>query len=58
MKTLDSNSIETKKVNHEKMIMICQIALIGIQSSVPYKLNPFMVEKLNTEMPPFSDYDF
>ena len=35
-----------------------QVALIGMQSSIPYKLNPFMVSKLQAEIVPFSDYGF
>ncbi len=35
-----------------------QVALIGMKSSVPYKLNPFMVNKLKAEIVPFSQYGF
>ena len=35
-----------------------QVALIGMRSSVPYKLNPFMVNKLKAEIVPFSLYSF
>ena len=35
-----------------------QVALFGMQSSVPYKLNPFMVNKLQAEIVPFSQYSF
>lgn len=35
-----------------------QVALLGMQSPVPYKLNPFMVNKLNAEIVPFSQYSF
>ena len=35
-----------------------QVALIGMQSHVPYKLNPFIVSKLQAEIVPFSQYGF
>ncbi|MBQ8358354.1 MAG: hypothetical protein IJX37_00370 [Oscillospiraceae bacterium] len=35
-----------------------QVALIGMQSYVPYKLNPFIVSKLRAEIIPFSQYGF
>ena len=35
-----------------------QVALLGMQSSVPYKLNPYIVSKLNAEIVPFSQYRF
>ncbi|MBE6949133.1 MAG: hypothetical protein E7456_04740 [Ruminococcaceae bacterium] len=35
-----------------------QVALMGMQSYVPYKLNPFMVSKLQAEIIPFSKYAF
>ena len=35
-----------------------KVDLIGMQSHVPYKLNPFIVSKLRAEIVPFSQYDF
>ena len=35
-----------------------QVDLLGMQSHVPYKLNPFIVSKLRAEIVPFSQYDF
>lgn len=35
-----------------------QVELFGAQSYIPYKLNPFMVSKLNAEIIPFSQYGF
>ena len=35
-----------------------QVALIGMQSHIPYKLNPFFVSKLHAEIVPFSQYSF
>ena len=34
-----------------------QVDLLGMQSHVPYKLNPFIVSKLRAEIVPFSQYD-
>lgn len=33
-----------------------QTALVGMQSHIPYKLNPFMVHKLQAELIPYSQY--
>ncbi len=33
-----------------------QVELFGMQSHVPYKLNPFLVEKLQAQIIPFSQY--
>ena len=35
-----------------------QVSLVGFQSQVPYKLNPFMIQKLQAELLPFSQYGF
>lgn len=35
-----------------------QVALIGMQSYIPYKLNPFIVSKLQAQIIPFSLYGF
>ena len=35
-----------------------QVALLGMKSSVPYKLNPFIVSKLRAEIVPFAQYSF
>lgn len=35
-----------------------QVALVGMQSHIPYKLNPFMISKLQAEIIPFSQYGF
>lgn len=35
-----------------------KVALIGMGSHVPYKLNPFLVSKLQAEIVPFSQYGF
>lgn len=33
-----------------------QVALIGMSSHIPYRLNPFMVSKLQAELIPYSEY--
>ena len=35
-----------------------QVELIGMQSQIPYKLNPFFVSKLQAEIVSFSQYGF
>ena len=35
-----------------------QVSLIGMSSHIPYKLNPFIVNKLHAEIIPFSQYSF
>lgn len=35
-----------------------QVALLGMQSGVPYQLNPFLIGKLQAEPLPFSHYGF
>jgi len=35
-----------------------QVAFIGMKSAVPLKLNPFMVNKLEAKIIPFSQYGF
>ncbi len=35
-----------------------QCELIGMSSNIPYKLNPFMVKRINAEIIPFSQYHF
>ena len=35
-----------------------EVSLIGMSSHIPYKLNPFMVNKLHAEIIPFSQYSF
>ncbi len=44
--------------NDFSILRLEQVALIGMKSSVPYKLNPFMVNKLQAEIVPFSQYVF
>ena len=40
------------------IIKLEQVELIGMSSHVPYKLNPFIVSKLQAEIVPFSQYGF
>ena len=44
--------------NDFSILRLEQVALFGMQSSVPYKLNPFIVSKLRAEIVPFSQYGF
>lgn len=44
--------------NDFSVLRLEQVALFGMQSSVPLKLNSFMVNKLQAEIIPFSQYGF
>lgn len=44
--------------NGFSILRLEQIELVGMQSYIPYKLNPFMVKKLQAEIIPFSLYGF
>ena len=44
--------------NGFSVLRLEQVALLGMQSSIPYKLNPFLISKLQAEIIPFSQYDF
>ncbi len=45
-----------QECNGFSIIRFEQVALIGMSSHVPYKLNPFMVQKLQAEIIPYSQY--
>ena len=49
---------QVEEYNNFSVLKLEQVAFIGMKSSVPYKLNPFMVSKLQAEIVPFSDYGF
>ena len=49
---------QIQECNGFSVLKLEQVASIGIKSSVPYKLNPFFVNKLQAEMLPFSKYEF
>ena len=42
--------------NGFSILKLEQVSLIGMSSFVPYKLNPFIVSKLQAEIIPFSQY--
>lgn len=44
--------------NGFSILRLEQIELVGMQSYIPYKLNAFMVKKLQAEIIPFSLYGF
>ena len=37
------------------VLKLTQVSPIGMQSHIPYKLNPFMVKKLNAELVPYKE---
>ena len=44
--------------NGFSVLRLEQVELLGMQSSVPFKLNPFLISKLQAEIIPFSLYGF
>ena len=40
------------------ILQLEQVASVGMKSHVPFKLNPFLVEKLGAKIVPFSEYGF
>jgi len=49
---------QVQECNGFSILKLEQVSLIGMSSHVPYKLNPFMVSKLQAEIIPFSQYSF
>ena len=47
-----------QECNGFSILRLEQVELIGMQSHVPYKLNPFIVSKLQAEIIPYSQYGF
>ncbi len=47
-----------QECNGSSILMLEQVSLIGMSSNISYKLNPFMVRKLQAEIIPFSQYGF
>lgn len=41
--------------NGFSILKLTQVSSIGIRSNLPYKLNPFMVKKLNAELVPYKE---
>lgn len=44
--------------NGFSILKLEQVALLGMSSHIPFKLNPFIVSKLQAEIIPFSQYGF
>ncbi len=49
---------QIQECNGFSIFSLEQVASIGMKSTVPYKINPFMVSKLQAEIIPFSKYGF
>ena len=47
---------QIQKYDNHSILRLEQVAPIGVQSHIPYKLNPFLVQKLQAEIIPFSQY--
>jgi len=49
---------QVQECNGFSILKLEQVELIGMQSHLPYKINPFIVRKLQAEIIPFSKYSF
>lgn len=49
---------QIQECNGFSILRLKQVSLISIKGYIPYKLNPFLVKKLNAEIIPFSQYGF
>ncbi len=49
---------QVQELNGFSLLKLEQVSVIGMQSRVPFKLNPFLVKKLNAEIVPFSQHKF
>ncbi len=45
-----------QECNGFSILNLEQVTFVGMQSYIPYKLNPFMINKLNAEIVPFSQF--
>ena len=51
-------SFEIQECEGFSILRLSQISLIEMQSHIPYKLNPFLIKKLNAQIVPFAEYKF
>ena len=49
---------EIEEYDGYSILKLNQVPLIGMRSHIPYKINPFLVSKINAEIIPFSQYSF
>ena len=49
---------QVQECDEFSILRLKQVELLGMQSYIPYKLNPFFVSKLQAELIPFSQYGF
>lgn len=47
---------EIQECDGFSILRLNQVSLIGMQSSIPFKLNPFLVKKIGAKIIPFSQY--
>ena len=47
-----------QEYNNFSVLRLEQVGLVGMQSYVPYKLNSFLIKKLNAQIIPFAEYKF
>lgn len=51
-------SFEIQEYEGFSILRLSQNSLIEMQSHIPYKLNPFLIKKLNAQIVPFAAYRF
>lgn len=49
---------DIKEFKDFSILRLTQVSVIGMQSHIPYKINPFLVNKIDAEIIPFSQYEF
>lgn len=49
---------QVRECNGFSILRLEQVELVGTSSHIPYKLNPFIVSKLQAEIIPYSKYGF
>ena len=49
---------QIQECNGFSILKLEQVALLGMSSHIPFKLNPFIVSKLQAEIIPFSQHGF
>lgn len=49
---------QVQQYNDFSILKLEQVEFISMQNQIPFKLNPFIVNKLQAEIIPFSQYSF
>ena len=51
-------SFEIIEYENSSILRLSQKSLMAMQSHIPYKLNPFLINKLDAQIVPFAEYEF